>query len=107
MKKESPKDASHLKKNKNYLHKNRYKKGIEKKGKLKKKSIRNFKNVTTTIKFFTFTFCIRKRIYFTLKHSFGKCDLHYYFSSEAFFGVAGYLKRINEIQRPCRSALVL
>ena len=33
MKKESPKDASHLKKNKNYLHKNRYKKGIEKKGK--------------------------------------------------------------------------
>ena len=39
MKKESPKDASHLKKNKNSLHKNRYKKGIEKKGGNKRRKV--------------------------------------------------------------------
>ena len=30
------------------------------------------KSLTTTIKFFTFVFCIWKRIYFARKQSFGK-----------------------------------
>ena len=35
------------------------------------------KSLTTTIKLFTFTFCIWKRIYFARKHSLGKCNLYY------------------------------
>ena len=48
------------------------------------------------IKFFTFIFCIWKRIYLARKHSLGRCNLYYYISSKVFFSVAGYLRRKNE-----------
>ena len=48
------------------------------------------------MKFFTFIFCIWRRIYFTGKHSLGKCSLYYYISSKVSFSGAGYLKRSNE-----------
>ena len=60
------------------------------------KNEKHRKNPKTKIKFFTFIFCIWKWIYFTVKHSLGKCSLYYYISSKAFFSVAGYLKRGNE-----------
>ena len=46
-------------------------------------------SLTTAMKFFTFIFCIWKRIYFAQKHSLGKCSL--YISSKIFFSVAGYV----------------
>ena len=49
-----------------------------------------------TIKFFTFIFCLCKRIYFAQKHSLRKWSLHYYISRKVLFSVAGYLKRSNE-----------
>ena len=54
------------------------------------------KSLTTKRNFFTFIFCIWKRIYFVLKHSLGKCSLHYYISSKYLFSVAGYLKQSNK-----------
>ena len=48
------------------------------------------------IKFFSFIFCIWKRIYFARKHSLGICALYHYISGKVSFSVAGYLKRRNE-----------
>ena len=53
------KDASHLKNNKNSSHGKRYKKDIEKGGKMKNgKHKKSLTNVTTSIKLFTFIFCL-------------------------------------------------
>ena len=57
------------------------------------------KNLTTTIKLFTFFFfffSIGKRTYFSRKHSLEKFSLYYYISSKAVFSAAGNLKRSNE-----------
>ena len=92
------KDASHLKNNKNSLHGKRCKKGIEKGKKNERwKVSETFNKLTTTIKFFTFIFCLRKRIYFARKHSLGKCILYHFISSKVLFSVARYLKQSNEI----------
>ena len=44
------------------------------------KSIRKVKKVTTTIKLFTFIFCLWKKMYFARKRSLGKFSLYYYIS---------------------------
>ena len=62
----------------------------------KRKAEEKFNNVTSTIKFFYFIFCIWKRIYFARKHSLGICVLYYCISGKVSFSVAGYLKRRNE-----------
>ena len=63
MKKNHQKDASHLKNKKN-LHMAKDARKALKKGENKnRKAQEEFNNVTTTI-FFTFIFCIWKRIYF-------------------------------------------
>ena len=44
-------------------------------------------------KFFTFTFCIQKGIYFAQKHKTQFALLHF---QQSFVSVAGYLKQNNE-----------
>ena len=73
----------------------------------KRKAEEKFNNVTSTIKFFYFIFCIWKRIYFARKHSLGICVLYYCISGKVSFSVAGYLKDVMKHQRPYTSALVL
>ena len=51
----------------------------------KRKILEKFNNVTTTVKFFTFIFCMWKRIYFARKHGLEKCSLYYYISSSKVF----------------------
>ena len=94
MKRESLKDARHLKSDKNSSYSKSYKKGIEKGKKRKNKKFN--KSLATTTKFFTFMSCIWKRIYFAQKHGLGKCSLYYYISGKVFFSIAGYVKRSNE-----------
>ena len=53
---ESPKRCEPPEENKNSSHGKRYNEDIEKKEKGKTKSVRNFNNLTTTTKFFSFIF---------------------------------------------------
>ena len=67
MKKESPKDASHLKNDKYFSHSKRYKKDI-KKGKNEKRKVQEkFNNLTMTIKFFKFYFLYMEKDIFCSK----------------------------------------
>ena len=101
MKKES---ESHLKNNKYSSSRKGYKKNIEK-GEMKNEKYK--KSLTTEIIFFTFIFCIWKRIYFAQKQSLINCSLYYYISSKAFLMLRDIWKQVMKYQRPQGSALVL
>ena len=54
-----------------------------KRGKMKNEKVQEkFNSVIKTVKFFTFIFCIRKRIYIARKHILGKCSSYNYISSK-------------------------
>ena len=89
------KDASHLKNKITHIARDK-RRTLEREKNEKRKVWEKVNNVTTTIKFFAFIFCIWKRIDFTRRHNLGKCSLNYYISSKVFFSVAGYLKRSHE-----------
>ena len=77
---------------------------------LKRKEIKNGKykkNLTSTVKFLNFIFCIWKRIYIARKHSLGKCSSYNDISRKAFLVMQDIGNEVMKHQRPYKSSLVL